>query len=95
VLWQFWHDNQKALRKIFKQSVLVSCKVGLVDLALHAVDGTKVMAASSRRTMWHKENLEKELEKLDKLDQAVDEVMGETKAAAANESGEYRLSGDE
>lgn len=58
-LWRFWRDNKKAFHGLFKQSVKVALKTGLVGLALQAVDGTKIQAACSGHTGWTKEQMEK------------------------------------
>src|ERR1039458_3906633 len=61
-LWRFWRDNKKALRQIFKQTVQV---------ALQALDGTKIQAACSGPKGWRKEDMEK---LLIQLDTALDEI---------------------
>ena len=58
-LWRFWRDNKKALRALFKRSVEIAARAGLVGLVLHALDGTKIQAAASGRTGWSKEQLQK------------------------------------
>jgi transposase len=87
-LWRFWQDNREGLRQVFKQSVRVALHAGLVGLALHAVDGTKIMTASSRRGVWHREDLEK---LLIHLDESLTEVMLQVESATGREQGEYRL----
>jgi hypothetical protein len=56
-------------------------------LVVHAVDGTKIMAASGRRSMWHREDLEKLAAR---LDESLDEVMAQVEMAQDWEPGEYR-----
>ena len=87
-LWRFLRVNREAIRTIFKQSVQVAARAKLVGLVLHAVDGTKIMAASSRRRMWHREDLEKLLEK---IDESIDEVVDQIESAQRTEAGEYHL----
>ncbi len=58
-LWRFWRDNKPALQRLFKQSVEVAVKAGLVGLALQAVDGTKLQAWASPHTGWTKAHMEK------------------------------------
>jgi transposase len=87
-LWRFWLDNKKSLRAIFRQSVYVAFKADLVGLVLHAVDGTKIMACSSRRAVWHKEDLKK---LLGKLDESISAVMQQVERAQRKEVGEFRL----
>jgi len=70
-LWRFWHENQKALRQVFKQSAQLAVRTGAVGLVLQALDGTKIEAAASGYSGWSKEYMEKLLAALDKaLDQA-------------------------
>lgn len=64
-LWRFWRDNQKALREVFRKSARVALDLDMVGLVLHAVDGTKVRAASSRKSALHREDLEKLLAQVD------------------------------
>jgi transposase len=64
-LWRFWRDNQQALRQLFKQSVQLAVKAGLVGLALQAVDGTKLQAVASPHSGWSKTRMEKLLAALD------------------------------
>jgi transposase len=64
-LWRFWRDNQKALRLVFKQTVQLALRTGSVGLALQALDGTKIQAASSGPSGWSKKYMEELLEQLD------------------------------
>ena len=87
-LWRFYKDNKRALRDMFKEGVKIAANVGLVGLALHAVDGTKIRARVAKSSGWHKSDLERIL---GKLDESVDEAMEEIEAAEEQERGEYRL----
>ena len=87
-IWRFWLDNKKALRRVFKQSVRIAFDADLLGLVVHAVDGTKIMANSSRRKVWHKEDLVKLLAK---LDESISEIMGQVERAQRKEVGEHRL----
>ncbi len=87
-LWRFWRDNKEALRGVFKQSVQVAFDANLLGFVVHAVDGTKIMARSSRRKMWHRADLEK---LLGALDEAIEEAMSQVESAERNEADEYRL----
>lgn len=73
-LWRFWRDNKDAFHNVFRQSVKVAVKTGLVGLALQAVDGTKIQSACSGRTGWTREQMQK-------LDEAL-----ETEIQTAEES---------
>lgn len=51
-LWRFWADHREAMRLLLQQSVKVAVTSGLVDLAVLAVDGTKLRAnAANERTL--------------------------------------------
>jgi transposase len=81
-LWRFWRDNRGALRKMFKLVVQVAVRAQLVDVVLHAVDGTKVVAQGSKDRVRKREQLEKMLEE---IDAAVEEVMAQIEASAEDE----------
>jgi len=87
-LWRFWADNQKPIRKLFKQLLQVAASLDLVGMVLHAVDGTKVLSQASEYKAWHRSSLEKALAR---LDEAIDEIMKQTEQASKQESGEARL----
>src|SRR6266699_4901589 len=87
-LWRFWRDNQKSIRKLFKQLLKVAVSLDLVGMVLHAVDGTKILSAASEYKAWHRSSLEKTLAR---LDEAVDEILKQTEEASKQENGEIRL----
>jgi transposase len=89
-LWRFWRDNRSALRQVFKLVVRTAVNAQLVGVVLHAIDGTKVLAQGSKDRVRTREQIE---ESLARLDEAVDEVMEQIEAAAAEEQGSdgYRL----
>ena len=50
-LWRFYRSHRPAMRRLLKETVAIAVHVGYVDLALQAIDGTKVVAnASGDRT---------------------------------------------
>lgn len=77
-LWRFWTRYRKALKKVFVQTVRVAMEANLVGMVLQAVDGTKIMSAASRRTAWHRADLEKILdaveERIEKLEREIAEA---------------------
>jgi len=87
-LWRFWLVNKKALRNIFKQSVKIALNADLVGFVVHALDGTKIMARSSKEGIWNRHNLEKAL---NKIDESIKEIMSQVETAQRKEQGEYRL----
>lgn len=81
-LWRFWRDNRAALRRMFKLVVQVAVRAQLVDVVLHAVDGTKVLAQGSKDRVRTRRQLE---EILAQVDGAVEEVMAQVEATAQQE----------
>ena len=87
-LWRFWRDNQKPIRKLFKQLLEVAVSLDLVGMVLHAVDGTKIVSQASEFKAWHRSSLEKTLAR---LDEAIDEILQQTEQGSKQENGEIRL----
>jgi len=83
-LWRFWRDNRAALRKMFKLVVQVAVRAQLVDVVLHAVDGTKVLAQGAKDRVRKRQQVE---EALAHIDEAVEEVMAQIEAAEEQEQG--------
>lgn len=88
-LWRFFRDNKDKLEEVFKKTVRVAQKVGLIGLVLHAVDGTKIPSVASNRQALNKENL---TELLKVLDESIEKMMSEVEEREDRETGEYRLS---
>ena len=54
-LWRFYKEHRQAMRSLFKRTVRTAVAMQLVDLAVQAVDGTKVAANATRwssTAMW-------------------------------------------
>ena len=84
-LWRFWHENQKALGKVFKQSVRLAVHTGAVGLALQALDGTRIQAAASTESGWSKEQMTKLLAALDESLKDIEvKVVQENEGSAAS-----------
>ena len=88
-LWRFFRDHKAALCKLFKQTVLLAMDARLVGFVEHALDGTKLKAASSTRSALHERSLK---EKLAKLDAFIAESTREIEAAqASGDEPSYRM----
>jgi transposase len=87
-LWRFWRDHRKALREVFRACVKVAAAQGLIGMICHAVDGTKIRAVASRRTVEHEEDLEKLLAQVEK---ELAQMEAEIEAAELAPGGDYRL----
>lgn len=66
-LWRFFKAHRKALPKLFKQLMKVAAEAELVGFVLHALDGTKVTAASSTDEALHRKGLEEKLKRVDEF----------------------------
>ena len=64
-LWRFYRDHRGALRKLFKRTVRMAVTMGLVDLAVQAVDGTKITANAANDRTYDAEGLERVLERVE------------------------------
>ena len=47
-LWRFYQEHRTALRRLLKRTVRVAVEAGLVDLAVQAVDGTRIAGSAAR-----------------------------------------------
>jgi len=65
-LWRFYREHREAMRHLFKGTVHAAVKVGLVDLAVQAVDGTKMAGNAATDRTYDKEGLQKLLERTEK-----------------------------
>jgi len=84
-IWRFWKFNKTKFREVFKQSVLLAKNLGLVDMTLNALDGTKIKAYSSNSGVLNRKRLEELLEKSDKL---IKKIESEIDSACKSEEGE-------
>lgn len=87
-LWRFWKNNKERMEGVFKQIVGISMKLGLIDMTLNALDGTKLKAYSSNRGINSKKKLEKALKDLDK---SIEEMGREIELNEQTEEGSYSL----
>lgn len=87
-LWRFLRDHQAALQQLFREVVRLAVKSDLVGLALHAVDGTKIEAASAIATGLHKRALERALERAEEEAAA---YVRDAERSEQEEYGEFRL----
>ncbi len=79
-LWRFYQTHRQSMRRLLKCTVRVAVEVGLLDLAVQAVDGTKVAAnAAGDQTC--------DAARLEKLLARAEDAIGELEA--------QNISGDE
>lgn len=63
ILWRFYQAHREAMKALFKQTVLTAVKIGLVDLAVQAVDGTKIAGNASKDRTYDAKRLQQLLER--------------------------------
>ena len=78
-LWRFYKNHRQAMRNLFKRTVRTAFRMELVDLALQAVDGTKVRANAANDRTYDGEALRRLSERSDRTICALE---------AQNEAGE-------
>lgn len=64
-LWRFYKEHRKGMRKLLRRTVRTAVASGFVDLALQAVDGTKIAGNASRRRTYDAAGLERLLERVE------------------------------
>lgn len=64
-LWHFYDQHRDQLRALLKQTVKIAIAANLLDLALQAVDGTKLLANAARERSLTPTELEQLEQKLD------------------------------
>ena len=62
-LWRFYKAKRKPMRKLLKCTVRMAVSLGLVDLALQAVDGSKIQGNAARDRTLGAEGLERLLKR--------------------------------
>ena len=83
-LWRFYKGHRQAMRKLFERTVRTAVAMKLVDLAVQAVDGTKVVANASVNRSYDAEGLRGLLERLERAiaDLEAQNEVGEEAAVA-------------
>ena len=78
-LWRFYQEHRQAMRSLLKRTVRTAVSMGLIDLAVQAVDGTKVGGNAAKKRTYDAAGLQKLLEKTEAaiLDLEAQNVGGE------------------
>jgi transposase len=66
-LWRFYKEHRAEMRHLFKLTVRAAVKMDLVDLAVQAVDGTKIAANAAKDRTYDAKGLHKLLERTEKI----------------------------
>ncbi len=78
-LWRFYKGHRQSMRRLFRRTVRTTLAMDLVDLAVQAVDGTKVPANASSSRSYNAEGLAKLLER--PIAELEDQKEGDTDGA--------------
>jgi transposase len=62
-LWRFYQAHRQAMRKLLKYTVATAVKIKLIDLAVQAIDGTKIPANAARDRNYDVAELQRLLER--------------------------------
>ena len=62
-LWRFYKSHRDRMRQLLKRTVRMAVEMGLLDMAVQAVDGTKVAANAGSHRIYNAKELRKLLEK--------------------------------
>ncbi len=62
-LWRFYQAHREQMRKLLKRTVKTAVRLGLVDLAVQAVDGTKIPGNAARERTYDRGGLERLLKR--------------------------------
>jgi transposase len=65
-LWRFYKGNRDEIRHLFKLTIKTAVKMELIDLAVQAIDGSKIPANATKEHSYNKKGLEKLLERTEK-----------------------------
>lgn len=71
-LWRFYKAHRKEMRHLFKLTIKAAVKMDLIDLAVQAIDGTKIAAHASKDRTYDKKGLQKLLERTEKVIQELE-----------------------
>ncbi len=77
-LWRFYQAHRQGMRALLKRTVRTAVRLGLVDLALQAIDGTKVQANAAKNRTYTAAGLEKLLAR---TDQAIDDLEAQNRTS--------------
>jgi len=90
-LWRFIDKNKDLIEGLFKKVTLLASDMGQIELALQALDGTKLRSKVSTRSCCNKEKLQ---QMIGDLDEGIKEVMDAIESQHETEEREARLTAE-
>lgn len=91
-LWRFWRDNKNAVSALYREIIRMAVQSRQVGFVLHAVDGTVIQAASSKRTAFHKKDIDRSLAKLEEVIASIEQDLARS-GSDEDDSPGYELEG--
>ena len=82
-LWRFYKKHRQGMRNLFKRTVRTAVAMELVDLAVQAVDGTKIAASAARDRTYDADKMGKLLER---VEQAIVDLEAQNEAGEGTEA---------
>lgn len=79
-LWRFYKEHRDKMRHLFKMTVRTALKMDLVDMAVQAIDGTKIQANAARDRTYDENGLQQLLKRTEAVIQELERQ---------NEEGDY------
>ncbi len=76
-LWRFYKDHRNEMRHVFKLTVKTAVSMNLVDMAVQAIDGTRIAGNASKDRTYDAKGLARLLERTQKV---IDELERENEA---------------
>lgn len=73
--WRFYTEHRDEMRHLFKKTVKTAVTMNLIDLAVQAIDGTKVAANASLDRTYDAAGLKKLLKRLDRVIDEMEKQM--------------------
>jgi transposase len=71
-LWRFYKAHRDEMRQLFKLTIKTAVRMNLVDLAVQAVDGSKIAGNASKERTYDAKGLAKLLERTEKIIQELE-----------------------
>lgn len=71
-LWRFYKEHRTKMRHLFKLTVRTAVKMDLVDMAVQAVDGTKIQANAARERTYDAKGLQQLLKRTETVIQELE-----------------------
>jgi len=66
-LWRFYKEHRAEMRHLFKHTVKIAMKMDLIDMAIQAVDGTRVAGNAAKDRTYDAKRLQRLLERTEEI----------------------------